>query len=68
MHQYEIEYTRNDMPEGYVGRAIKYASDESSAINFLGTKPDRNGFFRLKRGGIGKIKSITKIADVPNPE
>jgi hypothetical protein len=56
------------MPEGYVGRAIKYASDEASAIKFLGTKPDRNGFFRLKRGGIGKIKSITKIADVPNPE
>jgi len=55
------------MPEDYVGRSIKYASDESSAIKFLGTKPDRNGFFRLKRGGIGKIKSITKIADVPNP-
>jgi len=68
MHQYEIEYTRNDMPEDYVGRSIKYASDEASAIKFLGTNPDRNGFFRLKRGGIGKIKSITKLADVPNPE
>lgn len=50
------------MPEGYVGKAIKHAQGEPEAMKFIGTRPDRNGFFRLKRGGIGKIKSITRIA------
>ena len=49
------------MPKGYVSRAIKYAKDEKAAIAFLSkTRPDKQGFFRLKRGGLAKLKSITK--------
>jgi len=61
LNQYIIEYTRDDMPEGYVSKAIKYAKDEKAAIAFLSkTRPDKQGFFRLKRGGLAKLKSITK--------
>jgi len=49
------------MPEDYVARPVKYAKDEASAVRFLGSKPDKQGFFRLKKGGMGKIKSITKL-------
>ena len=49
------------MPEGYVARPIKYARDEKEAMKYIGTKPDKAGSFRLKRGGVGRIKSITKL-------
>lgn len=62
IHQYRIEYTRSDMPEGYVARPVKYAKDEATAVRFLGSKPDKQGHFRLKKGGIGKIQSVTKIS------
>lgn len=60
MHQYKVEYTRKDMP-GYLGRTIKYARDEKELMKCMGTKPDKNGYFRLKRGGIGRIESIEII-------
>jgi|TARA_X000001388_G_scaffold61441_1_gene46985 hypothetical protein len=48
------------MPKGYIGSAVKYARDEKEALkHFCGTKPDKDGIFRMKRGGIGKLKSIT---------
>jgi hypothetical protein len=47
------------MPDGYTGTAIKYARDEKELMGFMGTKPDRNGIFRFKRGGIGKVLSIS---------
>lgn len=61
MHQYKIEYSMNDMPEGYVARCVKYARDEKEALKHIGTKPDKSGSFRLKRGGIAHLKTITKI-------
>ena len=61
IYQYRIEYTRSDMPEDYVARSVKYAKDEATAVRFLGGKPDKQGFFRLKKGGMGKMKSITKL-------
>ncbi len=62
--QYEIRYTRDDMPEGYIGRAVKYARDEQEAIKcFCGSKPDKLGYFRMKRGGRGKLESIKELKD-----
>lgn len=61
MPRYLIEYTREDMPEGYIGKALKYGRDEKEAVSFLcKTKPDKSGLFRMKRGGLAKLKSITK--------
>jgi hypothetical protein len=60
MNPYRITYTRDDMPKGYIGSAVKHARDEKEALkHFCGTKPDKDGIFRMKRGGIGKLKSIT---------
>lgn len=61
MNRYRIEYTMNDMPDGYIARSTKYARDEKEAMKYVGTKPDKAGSFRLKRGGIAKLKSITKL-------
>lgn len=66
MNQYKIEYRRFDMSDSYVGRAFKYARDEKTALSFLGTKPDRNGVLRFKRGGCGKVLSVTVLNDVFN--
>ncbi len=60
MPQYEIKYTRADMPEGYVGTAFKHARDEKEAMKYVGSRVDKQGFFKLKRGGIAKLKSITE--------
>jgi hypothetical protein len=47
------------MPEGYVSSVVKYARDEKEAIKHLGgSKPDKKGYFRMKRGGIAQIQSI----------
>ena len=62
MHQYRIEYIRSDMPEGYIASAVKHARDEKEAMKHLGgSKPDKRGYFRMKRGGIARLKSITKL-------
>jgi len=59
MNQYRIRYVRQDMPEGYVSSVVKYARDEKEAIRHLGgSKPDKKGYFRMKRGGIAQIQSI----------
>jgi hypothetical protein len=59
MKQYRIRYVRQDMPEGYVSSVVKYARDDKEALKHLGgSKPDKNGFFRMKRGGVAQIKSI----------
>lgn len=58
MKQYRIKYKRNDMPN-FQGSAVKYARDEKEALkHFCGSKPDKSGFFRMKRGGIAKLISI----------
>ena len=54
------------MPDDYIGVSVKYARDEKEAVKYIGTKPDKNGFFRFKRGGTGKIKSITRLKDETN--
>lgn len=62
--RYEIKYTRKDMPEDYIGCTVKYARDEDEALKFFcGKKPDKQGHFLNKRGGRGKILSITKLQD-----
>ena len=66
MHPYRIEYIRDDMPTGYIGKSVKHARDEKEAVKFLGSKPDKRGYFRMKRGGIAQIKSITKTEDEPS--
>ena len=54
------------MPDDYIGVSVKYARDEKEAVKYIGTKPDKNGFFRFKRGGTGQIKSITRLKDETN--
>ena len=50
------------MPEGYIASTVKHARDEKEAMKHLGgSKPDKRGYFRMKRGGIAKLKSITKL-------
>lgn len=61
MTQYRILYRRNDMPKEYVGCAYKYAHDEKSALLLLGSKADKNKFFRLKRGGTAQLISIEEV-------
>lgn len=57
MNLYRITYTRSDMP-GYVGSTLKYASNEKDVFKYLGSKPDKKGYFRLKRGGVAQLKDI----------
>ena len=62
MNQYEIKYTMNNMPDGYVGRTCKWARDEKSALKYILKKaPDKNGFCTFKRGSTGKILSIKQL-------
>ena len=61
MHQYRIQYRRTDMPEGYIGCAVKHARDEKEAMKYIGSRPDKKGFFRLKRGGVAELISINKL-------
>ena len=49
------------MPEGYIGSAVKHARDEKEAMNYIGSRPDKKGFFRLKRGGVAELISINKL-------
>ena len=43
MNPYRITYTRDDMPKGYIGSAVKYARDEKEALkHFCGTKPAKD--------------------------
>ena len=49
------------MPKGYIGSSLKYASTEQDALKHLGSKPDKNGFMRFKKGGIARIKNISII-------
>ena len=60
MNQYRIKYITNDMPDGYIASVVKYDRDEKEALgHFCGTKPDKKGFFRMKRGGVAKLESVT---------
>ena len=61
MNRYEITYTSSDMKDDFICRSVKYARDEKEAVKYLGTKPDKSGVFRLKRGGIGTIKAIKQL-------
>ena len=62
MNHYEIKYSMNCMPDGYVGRSCKWANDEKSALKHLLKKtPDKNGFCVFKRGSTGKILSIKQL-------
>lgn len=54
------------MAADYIGSALKYANDEYQALKYLGSKPDKNGYFRMKRGGVAKIKDISIITDGTN--
>ena len=62
MNQYEIKYSMNGMPDGYVGKSSKWANDEKSALKHLLKKaPDKNGFCVFKRGATGKILSVKQL-------
>ena len=70
MIEFKITYTRNDMPEAYVGRATKWAHGASDAVNLLlQKKPHKNGTCVFKRGGIGKILSAEEVTtDLPRED
>jgi hypothetical protein len=62
MTEYRIRYTRNDMPEGYVGDTSKWAHTPSEAVKLLLQKnPDKTGACIFKRGGSGKIISVQEV-------
>jgi hypothetical protein len=62
MNQYEITYSMNDMPEGYVGRTSKWARDEKSALKYILKKaPEKSGRCVFKRGSTGQILSIKQL-------
>lgn len=62
MNQYEIKYTMNGMPDGYVGRTSKWANDEKSALKHILKKvPDKAGRCVFKRGATGQILSIKQL-------
>ena len=62
MNQYLIKYMRFDMPEGYIGSAIKWARTKNDAVKLILKKlPDAQGHCVFKRGGGGKIISIEQI-------
>jgi hypothetical protein len=43
----------------FQGSAVKYARDEKEALkHFCGSRPDKSGFFRMKRGGVAKLITI----------
>mgnify|MGYP003637447178 FL=1 len=62
MTEYRIEYTRKDMPEGYVGRTLKWAHNPNDAVKLILQKnPDKTGTCVFKRGGTGKIISVEEV-------
>tara|TARA_R100001086_G_scaffold123417_1_gene63585 strand:+ start:326 stop:517 length:192 start_codon:yes stop_codon:yes gene_type:complete len=62
MHRYRIQYTMDDMPEGYVGSCTKYAKDSNQALKYiLKKKKDKNGFCVFKRGSTGRILSVEEL-------
>ena len=62
MQQYEIKYTRTDMPEGYIGNTIKWARTDKDAVKLILRKaPERNGNCVFKRGGFGRIISVKEL-------
>tara|TARA_R100001086_G_scaffold245569_1_gene176623 strand:+ start:535 stop:732 length:198 start_codon:yes stop_codon:yes gene_type:complete len=59
MNRYEIKYTLNDMPEGYIGSTTKWAKDDKVALKYLLKKaPSKNGLCTFKKGSIGRIISV----------
>ena len=64
MTEYEIRTKRDDMPPDYVGRVHKWAHDDKAAVLLLLKKrPDANGRCVFKRGGTGRIISVTEVKD-----
>tara|TARA_Y100001937_G_scaffold49575_1_gene69026 strand:- start:237 stop:434 length:198 start_codon:yes stop_codon:yes gene_type:complete len=59
MNRYEIKYTLNDMPEGYIGLTTKWAKDQKEALKYILKKaPSKNGLCTFKKGSIGRIISV----------
>lgn len=62
MKQYYIEYKRNDMPPDYTGAALKWANNEKDAVRLMLKKAkEKDGTCVFKRGGSGKILSVTEL-------
>jgi hypothetical protein len=62
MNQYEIRYTRSDMPDDYISVTTKWANDPKSALKYMLKKsPEKDGTCFFKRGGSGKIISTKEI-------
>jgi len=62
VNKYIISYSRDDMDDSYVGSTSKWAKDQNKALaTILKKRPEKDGLCVFKRGGTGKILSITKI-------
>tara|TARA_R110000851_G_scaffold309661_1_gene469188 strand:+ start:63 stop:278 length:216 start_codon:yes stop_codon:yes gene_type:complete len=63
MLEYIIKYTMDNMPEGYIGSALKWARNADEAVKLIlaksGWKNDVTVVF--KRGGTGKIISVEEV-------
>ena len=61
MNKYIINYSRDDMDKDYIGTTAKWAKDEKTALSYiLKKRPEKSGLCVFKRGGTGKILSISK--------
>lgn len=61
MNCYEIRYSRNDMPDDYVGRTEKWARDEKQAISYICKSKPKEGRCTAKKGGLLTILSVKRI-------
>ena len=61
MNKYIINYSRDDMDKDYIGTTAKWAKDKKTALSYiLKKRPEKSGLCVFKRGGTGKILSISK--------
>tara|TARA_R110002073_G_scaffold40953_1_gene116157 strand:- start:31 stop:228 length:198 start_codon:yes stop_codon:yes gene_type:complete len=59
---FEIRYIQNDMPKGFISKAVKHAHTAEAALKlFAPKKPDKKGFTMTKRKAYVQILSVNEI-------
>ena len=59
---FEIRYIQNDMPKGFISKAVKHAHTAEAALKlFAPKKPDRGGYTTTKRKAYVQNLSVNEI-------
>jgi len=59
---FEIRYIQNDMPQGFISKAVKHAHTAEAALKlFAPKKPDKGGFTMTKRKAYVQILSVNEV-------